>query len=205
MPAFNFFFLPPVHTFTLADSSNWFALAVFVVTAVVVSELAARSRRRAQEAARTPRRRRRCSTSASGSPREALEAEALRRADVIKTALLRAVSHDLRTPLMAISTSAGALARHDLAIDEADRAELLATILAASDRLDHLVGNLLDLSRLQAGAAQPEPELVDARRARRRRARRARRGGRRVEVTLPGRVAAPSASMPSRSSACSST
>jgi two-component system, OmpR family, sensor histidine kinase KdpD len=79
---------------------------------------------------------------------------------VIKTALLRAVSHDLRTPLMAIATSAGALARPDLAIDEADRAELLATILAASERLDHLVENLLDLSRLQAGAAQPEPELV---------------------------------------------
>jgi hypothetical protein len=50
MLAFNFFFLEPVHTFTLADSSNWFALAVFLVTAIVVSELAARSRRRAQEA-----------------------------------------------------------------------------------------------------------------------------------------------------------
>jgi two-component system sensor histidine kinase KdpD len=93
--------------------------------------------------------------------RDAFEAEALRRADAIKTALLRAVSHDLRTPLMAISTSAGALARPDFEIDEADRAELLATILSASARLDHLVGNLLDLSRLQAGAAQPDPELVD--------------------------------------------
>ena len=93
--------------------------------------------------------------------REALEAEALRQADTMKTALLRAVSHDLRTPLMAISTSAGALARSDLALAEADRAELLETILAASDRLDHLVGNLLDLSRLQAGAAQPERRLVD--------------------------------------------
>ncbi len=91
--------------------------------------------------------------------REALDAEALRRGDVIKTALLRAVSHDLRTPLMAISTSAGALARPDLAIDAADRAELLATILDASDRLDRLVDNLLDLSRLQAGAAQPEQQL----------------------------------------------
>jgi K+-sensing histidine kinase KdpD len=49
MFTFNFFFLPPVHTFTLADSSNWFALAVYLVTAVVVSELAARSQRRAKE------------------------------------------------------------------------------------------------------------------------------------------------------------
>jgi two-component system, OmpR family, sensor histidine kinase KdpD len=202
MAAFNFLFLPPLYTFTLADSRNWFALGVFVVTAIVVSELAARSRRRAQEASLLAE----VATSllehgaveaelarisaevnelirrdASARTRlvpaldsllevtrdrerlagEAFEAEALRRADVIKTALLRAVSHDLRTPLMAISTSAGALARRDLAIDEADRAELLATILSASDRLDHLVGNLLDLSRLQAGAAQPEPALLE--------------------------------------------
>ena len=202
MLAFNFFFLRPVHTLTLADSRNWLALVVFEVTAVVVSELAARSRRRAQEASlladiassllehgaveaelarisaqvdalvrRDASVRRRLLPALDSLLRvakdrerlapEALEAEALRRADVLKTALLRAVSHDLRTPLMAISTSAGALARGDLAIDEADRAELLATILAASDRLDHLVDNLLDLSRLQAGAAQPEPELLD--------------------------------------------
>jgi two-component system sensor histidine kinase KdpD len=62
---------------------------------------------------------------------------------------------------MAISTSAGALARPDLEIDDADRAELLATILAASDRLDRLVGNLLDLSRLQAGAAEPEQQVIE--------------------------------------------
>ena len=161
MLAFNFFFLPPVHTFTMADSSNWFALAVFVVTAAVVSELAARSRRRAREAAMHARAATSLLEERERLAREALEAEALRRADAIKTALLRAVSHDLRTPLMAISTAAGALARRDLSIDDADRAELLATILSASDRLDHLVGNLLDLSRLQAGAAQPDPELRD--------------------------------------------
>ena len=50
MLAFEFFFLPPVHSFALADSRSWFALLVFAVTAVVVSELATRSRRRAREA-----------------------------------------------------------------------------------------------------------------------------------------------------------
>src|SRR5215204_3001981 len=50
MLAFNWFFLPPVHTFDLADSENWVALAVYLVTAIVVSELAARSRRRAEDA-----------------------------------------------------------------------------------------------------------------------------------------------------------
>src|SRR5581483_8218151 len=159
MLAFNFFFLPPVHTLTLADSKNWFALAVFIATAAVVSELAARSRRRAEEAAAHARAATALLEERERLAGEALEAEALRRADVIKTALLRAVSHDLRTPLMAISTSASALARRDLAIDEAGREELLETIVAASERLDRLVGNLLDLSRLQSGAAQPEPEL----------------------------------------------
>jgi K+-sensing histidine kinase KdpD len=51
MAAFNFLFLPPLYTFTLAESRNWFALTVFIVTAVVVSELAARSRRQARESA----------------------------------------------------------------------------------------------------------------------------------------------------------
>src|SRR5262245_51920465 len=51
MLAYNFFFLPPLYTLTLADSRNWFALAVFVVTSVVVSELATRSRRQARESA----------------------------------------------------------------------------------------------------------------------------------------------------------
>jgi two-component system sensor histidine kinase KdpD len=161
MLAFNFFFLPPVHTLTIADSSNWFALGVFVVTAAVVSELAARSRRRAEEAAAHAEAATALLEERERLAQEALEAEALRRADVIKTALLRAVSHDLRTPLMAISTSAGALARSDLSIDDQDRAELLATILAASDRLEHLVANLLDLSRLQAGAALPEFDVQD--------------------------------------------
>src|SRR5262249_28211467 len=88
--------------------------------------------------------------------REALEAETLRRSDAMKTAVLRAVSHDLRSPLMAILTSASALARADLELGQEDRRELASTILGEARRLDRLVANLLDLSRLQAGAVQPE-------------------------------------------------
>ena len=91
--------------------------------------------------------------------REALEAEALRRSDALKTALLRTVSHDLRSPLMTILTSASALSRPELSLGEADRADLLAGILSEAQRLDRLVSNLLDLSRLQAGAATPAPEV----------------------------------------------
>ena len=233
MLAFNFFFLPPLYTLTLADSRNWFALAVFLVTAVVVSQLAAGLRRRALESAVLAEvatslvahgsaaeqleklapelarafqadsaqialdpdgtvgyplvaggRRigsialegarpgglatRRRLLPALGSlvgvavdrerlAQEAVEAEALRRRDALKTAVLRAVSHDLRTPLMAILTSASALSREDLELGTRDREELLATILTGAEQLDRLVGDLLDLSRLQADAVSPEP------------------------------------------------
>jgi two-component system, OmpR family, sensor histidine kinase KdpD len=90
--------------------------------------------------------------------REALQAEvvetsALRRADVVKTALLRAVSHDLRSPLTAISAAGEAIGSPRLTSEE--REELAMVIQEESQRLSRLVDNLLDLSRLEAGAAPP--------------------------------------------------
>ena len=105
---------------------------------------------------------------------------------------------------MAISTSAGALARPDLVIDEADRAELLATILAASSRLDQLVSNLLDLSRLQAGAADPRRELIEVEEIVARRSTSSAPPAGRVEVSLPEEPPAVR-STPSRCSGRSST
>jgi len=138
MLAFNFFFLPPLHTLAMSDSENWVALAVYLVTAVVVSELAAVARRRSMAA---------------------VEAETLRRSDAVKTAVLHAVSHDLRSPLTAIRAAAEGLESGSLHLDEGDRAELLDTIRLETARLERLVSNLLDLSRLEAGAARPQPEL----------------------------------------------
>jgi two-component system, OmpR family, sensor histidine kinase KdpD len=157
MLCFNFFFLPPLYTLTLEDSRNWFALLVFLVTAVVVSELASRSRRRAEEAEAALLALRELTEERERLAAEALEAEALRRSDAMKTALLRTVSHDLRSPLMAILTSAGALAHDEFSLPEEDRRELFETILGEAERLSQLVSNLLDLSRLQAGAAAPDP------------------------------------------------
>src|SRR6266540_408026 len=125
MLAFNWFFLPPTHTFQLHDSENWVALAVYLVTAVSVSGLATRGRR-------------------------------LERKDVAKTAVLRSVSHDLRSPITAILT-ASEVAAGD--VSDAERDELLAAIRVQARRLDRLVGNLLDLSRLEAGAATPDVEV----------------------------------------------
>ncbi|HEY7396817.1 MAG TPA: ATP-binding protein [Gaiellaceae bacterium] len=246
MLAFNFFFLPPTHTFTMSDSENWFALAVYSVTAIVVSELAARGRRRAADAEQREREASLLAevaghllagrgleeerpwlhagaaqvldlesaeidlSDAGGRPtgsslplevdgrrigtihlprgasprrdvrdrflpalaallaveldrsrlqREALEAEALRRSDLVKTALLRAVSHDLRSPLTGITTAVGTLRSASLELTDTDRRQLLDTIAVDAERLTRLVGDLLDLSRLEAGSAEPDVDV----------------------------------------------
>ncbi len=82
-----------------------------------------------------------------------VETAALRRADTIKTALLRAVSHDLRSPLTAISAAGEAVGSPTLS--QAERQEMASVIQEESTRLSRLVDNLLDLSRLEAGAAEP--------------------------------------------------
>ena len=84
---------------------------------------------------------------------EVVETQALRRSDVIKTALLRAVSHDLRTPLTAIVAAGEAL--RSPGIDDRSRDELGAVVSEEGDRLSRLIEKLLDLSRLQAGEAEP--------------------------------------------------
>jgi two-component system sensor histidine kinase KdpD len=247
MLAFNWFFLPPLHTFALRESESWVSLAVYLVTAFVVSAFAARARWRAVDAeqrrgeaalladvssvlleadhvqdavpqvatltggvigakhvrielgsVRRPERGERAYPLAAGgrdvgrlfvaaearlSPSvlervlpalaslfavalererlrwQAVEAEALRRSDAVKTALLRAVSHDLRSPLTAIRTAAEGLHDTSLALPPEDRAALEAAILGEAQRLDRLVENLLDLSRLEVGAAEPRPEI----------------------------------------------
>jgi len=86
---------------------------------------------------------------------QAAQAEALAEGDRMRTALLRAVSHDLRTPLASIKASVSSLRQTDVHWSAADEAALLADIEGSTDRLDALVGNLLDMSRLQAGALAP--------------------------------------------------
>jgi two-component system sensor histidine kinase KdpD len=244
---FNYLFLPPVLTFTLAGEENWLTLAVYVATGLLVADLAARVRRRGREAEQRQREaallaeaaavllsgasvekeldrvaegaagvlgvvqvrielgpeetpspaehgaplrhgtRRVGTLYVTGTPspsledrgrflgalasllavaidretlaREVLEAEALRRSDSIKTAILQAVSHDLRSPLTAIRAAVEALDSPELVLAPADRERLLATALDGIGRMDRSIRNLLDLSRLQAGAARSEREL----------------------------------------------
>ncbi|MEU0068000.1 sensor histidine kinase KdpD [Streptomyces sp. NPDC006332] len=92
---------------------------------------------------------------------EADRARALAEGNRIRTALLAAVSHDLRTPLAGIKAAVSSLRSEDVAWSEEDRAELLEGIEDGADRLDHLVGNLLDMSRLQTGTVAPLIREID--------------------------------------------
>ncbi len=246
--AFNFFHLPPVGRFTIADSRNWWALGAFMLVAVVVSTMAELARSRALEADRRraeadlaaalarellagsqtadalaaaarrvaealglrsvsielgiaagdERRRALALSGADGAqiatllvPRdlagdaeqrlstyvvpavgalvaialrrdalqaEAVETAALRRSDDVKTAVLRAVSHDLRTPVTAIVAAGHALGSDSLTAGE--RTELSAAVVQEGEQLAALVDKLLDLSRLQAGRAEPRQDWV---------------------------------------------
>jgi two-component system, OmpR family, sensor histidine kinase KdpD len=87
---------------------------------------------------------------------QVIETKALRRANVVKTTLLRSVSHDLRSPLTAIATAAGGLESETISDDE--RRELASVITEETARLERLIRNLLDLSRLQSGGAEPRTD-----------------------------------------------
>ncbi len=92
---------------------------------------------------------------------EATRAAALQEADELKTALLAAVSHDLRTPLASIKASASSLLQEDVQWDAATQREFLTAIDEETDRLARLVGNLLDLTRIEGGALKPEKEWYE--------------------------------------------
>jgi two-component system sensor histidine kinase KdpD len=254
----NYFFVPPVGTFTIAEPENAFAIVTFVIVASVVATIVDRSAALSQEAARrraeanvlaslsvgvlgrgnevkalldqaretfamrsaalfeeAPDGRRMSVVEVSGefppkSPEDAdvvvdagpglvmalsgaplpasdrrmldafaaqaaavlernrLSARAndatrLRQSDAVRTAILAAVSHDLRTPVAGIKASLSTLADDTITLDDADRRDLIESASEAADRLDSLLSNLLDLSRLQTGSVRPvlEPVALD--------------------------------------------
>jgi two-component system sensor histidine kinase KdpD len=91
----------------------------------------------------------------------AAQAEALEQADRLKSALLNAVSHDLRTPLASIIASAGSLQQTDVNWTDEERLGFAEAIEQQAQRLDRLVGNLLDLSRIESGSLRPEKGWYD--------------------------------------------
>lgn len=164
--AFNFFQIPPLHRFTIADEENWVALAAFVIAAIISSTVAGLARARAVEAERRREEAGRALAELEELGRErdrmqaeAVQAEAVRRSDELKTVLLRSISHDLRTPLTSIIAGGTALGSETLTSEE--RAELSEGIVGEGRRLSRLVENLLDISRLEAGKAEPHRGPID--------------------------------------------
>lgn len=164
--AFNWFHIPPTGRFEISADRDAVALVVFVIVAVVSSSLGEMARARSAEGER-----RRLETEAvlaelrelsaerDRMQAEAIEAGALRRSDELKTALLRSVSHDLRTPLTAIIAAGAALDSPSVTAEE--QHELSAAVVSEGERLSRLVENLLDVSRLESGSAEPRREPVD--------------------------------------------
>ncbi|MEO6317211.1 MAG: DUF4118 domain-containing protein [Acidimicrobiales bacterium] len=152
----NWFFTPPLYRFTVDEGESALALVVFVVVGVLVSLLVLQASARAEE---TVRSRAEVEALQEASSRQRLateeraaEALLLARADELRVSLLRAVSHDLRTPLASIKASVTSLLQRDIDWTEQATLEFLGTIDEESDRLDDLVGNLLDMGRLESGA-----------------------------------------------------
>ena len=90
--------------------------------------------------------------------REGLQMELLQRTDVLRAALLSSVSHDLRTPLSSIKAAATSLLQEEVQWDEEARRSFALSIEREADRLNRLVANLLDMSRIESGALKPEKE-----------------------------------------------
>jgi two-component system sensor histidine kinase KdpD len=90
--------------------------------------------------------------------KEAQRAEMLARTDELKSALMSALSHDLRTPLASIMASVTSLMDSDIRWDEETKRDFLQGILDEAERLNRLVGNLLDMSRIEGGALRPEKD-----------------------------------------------
>lgn len=130
--AYDFVFVPPYWTLAVTDARHMVTFVTMFVVGLVINELAARLRQREQEA------------------RVALLQA---RTEEMRSTLLSTVSHDLRTPLAAITGAATTL-RHDRAhLSETQRADLLEAVCEESERMERLISNLLEMTRLEAGGA----------------------------------------------------
>ncbi len=160
---FNFFFLPPVGTFRIAEPENWIALFAFLITAITAGQLSSRARRRAEEANVARQEIERLYSELQDTFDKSSQAKALKQSERLKSALLDAVTHDLRTPLTSIKASVTTLLADHLSLQtdesanrlgEDGRQEMLEVIDEEADRLDRFIEDLMALARIGAGDIQ---------------------------------------------------
>ncbi len=141
MLAFNFFLMPPYHTFAVDDSQNWVVLFVFVIVAIVGSQLASAMRTRTREAEMRKR-----------------EAEEVTQRATLASALLASFSHDLRTPVTSIRVAVTNL--QDLSLTSEERQAQADLAVQELDRLTRLFQNILDMGRIQASAVSADRDWI---------------------------------------------
>jgi K+-sensing histidine kinase KdpD len=147
--SFNFFFIGPYYSFLITRPEDVVAFIVFVTTAVLVGQLSSRLEKRVLLTEKQSKELVHVRGKFERAAAQAAEADALRKSEQLKTALLDAVTHDLRTPLTSIKAAISTI-RAEPVSPEVQR-ELFEVIEEESDRLNHFIQGMMDLAKLQAG------------------------------------------------------
>jgi K+-sensing histidine kinase KdpD len=147
--SFNFFFIGPFYSFRIYRPEDVVAFVVFVTTAVLVGQLSSRLEKRVLLTERQRKELVHVRGEFERAAAQAEEADALRKSEQLKTALLDAVTHDLRTPLTSIKAAISTI-RAEAVTPEVQR-ELFEVIEQESDRLNHFIQGMMDLAKLEAG------------------------------------------------------
>jgi two-component system sensor histidine kinase KdpD len=142
--SFNFFFIPPELTFHVAETQYLITFAGLFSVGLIIADLNARSRQQAEAAYRREQ-----------------QTALLREKENLQSILLNSISHDLRTPLVSITGALSSLKDDGSHLNEAARQDMLEAAYEDAERLNRLVGNLLEMSRLQAGSLQLKREFYD--------------------------------------------
>ncbi len=158
---FNFFFLPPYYTLTIADPANWVTFGAFIITAIIAGQLSGYARRRAEESEARQTKIESLYEELKGAFEQASEAEALRRSEKLKSALLDAVTHDLRTPLTSIKASVTTLLSEspETSLDKESQREFLEIINEETDRLNDFIEGMVGIAKVEAGAVNLKKAL----------------------------------------------
>jgi two-component system sensor histidine kinase KdpD len=154
MLCFNYFFFPPYKTWAISDSQNLVAWFAFTLTAIIAGELSIYARKRAEEAERGKLEIGRLYDELQGAFEQASQAEALRQSEKLKSSLLDAVTHDLRTPLTSIKASVTTLLedKKEKLLDEEGQGEFLEIINEETDRLNEFIEGMVNVAKVEANA-----------------------------------------------------
>lgn len=155
---FNYFFFAPVRTLRIDSAADWVSLFTLLGVSIVATQLSARARRRTEEAVAQRDELAHVLDERARLLREREDAEVVRRSNELKSALLSSLSHDLRTPLTALTIAASNLTASWLSDEQ--RREQTAVVLAEIARLNRLFQNLVEMARIEIDAVAAELEWV---------------------------------------------